>query len=463
MNKLKWLLGALSITLVLLFSCNDPSTIGSELLDEDQFEFEFMDSLTLRARTVKNDSLRVYQLLSSAQLVNYQLGDFEDPIFGRVKSEIITQVEINSFSAGGIRPDFEGTLDSAVFILPFNGEGLYGNSLGQPFDVELWQLDERLDYLQEYNAEEEFAASTFIQSTTIRPDTGIVEIITPGTLNEIDTLFQGQVRIPLDYDKALEFFEADTLVYDDDDPFAEFHKGFIFRPASTTPGITSFQMLARNNSDLEAGLRFYYHVDSLNGGRDYRTYLFPVGLFSANFTTFEHDYTGTIVEDAFNQDFSEEVEYCFVQSMIGVDTEIELPYINDSEELSAVAINKAILEFSVFELAGDDTITYPPIDQLLISEVREDGSLSIIRDLSIVLPAADDIQFIADRFGGNFEEDGKYRLNMAAHLQEVLEGNATNKLRITPYFRGDKASRIVIGGPGNPDAPMKLQIYYTKL
>ena len=44
---------------LLFFACNDTSIIGSDLLEDDQLEFEFTDTLTIHAKTIAVEYLTI--------------------------------------------------------------------------------------------------------------------------------------------------------------------------------------------------------------------------------------------------------------------------------------------------------------------------------------------------------------------------------------------------------------------
>ena len=109
MQNLKFILGSLCLSLLVLFSCNDPSLIGSDLLDEDLLDLQFTDAFDISARTVEGDSLLAYQ--NTARVDIYHLGAINEPVFGNYKSTIYTEFE----RAVTTTPNFAGeTLDSAI-------------------------------------------------------------------------------------------------------------------------------------------------------------------------------------------------------------------------------------------------------------------------------------------------------------------------------------------------------------
>jgi hypothetical protein len=103
--------------------------------------------------------------------------------------------------------------------------------------------------------------------------------------------------------------------------------------------------------------------------------------------------------------------------------------------------------------------------------VTEDGETELIEDLIILIGRYGSTDGLAI-FGGSPDEDRVYRMNISGHFQRMIDGDATNILRITPFNsggdltglnRGNKASRTVIKGPGRTTGRMKLVLNYTKI
>lgn len=89
-----------SISLVVLFmpSCIDPTEIGSELLDQDLIDVGFTDTITIVSTTIKGDSVRTHQYLT--YLDGYLLGDYKDPFFGRSTASFYGQVGMIRTASG---------------------------------------------------------------------------------------------------------------------------------------------------------------------------------------------------------------------------------------------------------------------------------------------------------------------------------------------------------------------------
>ena len=75
--------GVLALGVMVLFSCNDASVLGSNILpEENNLEVDFTDTISLISSTIKVDSTRVYDPNPSLQPGRYIAGRVEDPVFG---------------------------------------------------------------------------------------------------------------------------------------------------------------------------------------------------------------------------------------------------------------------------------------------------------------------------------------------------------------------------------------------
>ena len=107
--------------LIFTTSCNQASLIETDVIDSDRADIVFTDSVSIFASSVKEDSVRTF---NSLNLLNtYLCGDMEDPILGKAKAIINTELRLSgtpdsSFFAG--IPTMDTQLDSVVFVLEYD-------------------------------------------------------------------------------------------------------------------------------------------------------------------------------------------------------------------------------------------------------------------------------------------------------------------------------------------------------
>ena len=428
-------------TILLLQACNDPSVIGSDLLEQDQIGLEFNDTTTLIAYTIQGDSAATYD--PDNPIETYLFGQFEDPIFGTSTSIINTQ-----FSLSSQKPDLENvTIDSIVLTLPYAINNLYGDYFND-FTVEVYSLDDPdfVDTEIRYYSNQEVIVGSLLNSSTFSAmplDSVDIDVYGSDSMEVVREYPQARIRIPENGNFANKFVNNPTI-YDSDSLFLDAFQGIQIRATNKVPGILSFDL----SSGL-AGILVYYRQDTNN-----LQYKFPINANYITQSNFIHDFSGSQVEPFLN-DTELGDSLLFVQGMAGVNAVIELPYVENYKDF---LINRAELELTIINLDEDESL-YPPIDQIIISEIQEDGSLRVIDDVIFGLQRSE----LGDIFGGNPVEDNptKYRLNISAHFKNMRDGLASNRLQISALARSQEASRVVICGPGHSEFPARLNLSFT--
>ncbi|MBK8567154.1 MAG: DUF4270 family protein [Saprospiraceae bacterium] len=449
MKKLtKPALWVLSFFFVAFFACNDPTVIGSDLLSGDQLDIEFTDTLTLKARTIPNDSLVVWRTGTNAVLFqNFTFGDFQDPVFGRTVASVYAQYVTNSNL-----PKFDPSqiLDSVVLMLPYNASLSYGK-LDEQFTIEVYEMAESLDPDEEYTNSDSFSVSAVpLAVHSFIPNlTDSITVLEPNS----DTLRQvkspAHLRIKLDPARFVPFFSLDSATIANDSSFLEYFKGLWLKPSSQNAGLLSFKM-----RDPLSNLRFYYRDGTDTLSYDFRIFSGnPVVLHQRNY------YTGTTVEPYISQAGEERPDdLIFLQGLNGLNFELEIPY---AEEMRGIIINKAELVLPIISLNNDNDKN-GPVAQLYATEVVSDTTLLLIDDIYLPL-----LNLATDDFGNYFggkavADEDFYKVSLSAHLQKVIDGSSTKKIRFTVHLRNERAARVVLGGPSNTTSPAKLRLSFTR-
>lgn len=432
---------ALFLLIVLGSSCNDPTLIGSDLLDEDQVNVSSIDTITLRTHTIKGDTIRTYSPFINAQLGTYLAGNMEDPIFGLSKASIYGQLLLEQTT-----PDFSNAVpDSLVLVLPYDSLAIYG-AQPQTYGFEVYRLIEDMDNTLSYYSNESFM-------TDMMPIGSIEKTINPASSistydPNIDSIIAyPHLRIKIEDFELINTLMTDTLLYENDSIFLDFFKGIHIRPTTTTPSMLAFKLF-----DNRTGMKLYYtQNDTLKEVFHYR-FLDE----SVKMVNFEHQYDNSPVEE-FIEEKSLGDSLIFVQSMAGLETIIEIPYVDNYED---IIVNNATLELFIADLPEDGA--FDPITQLLFSTRGEDGSAVII----------DDVLFsesnLSSLFGGvvvsgkNGSPD-KYVFNISSYFQDVISGRVNNQLIISNFLKSQRASRSIFYGAGHSDYPAKLKVTFTKI
>ncbi len=430
------------ISLVFLtFSCVDPSDLGSDLLQEDRAEVNFIDTLTIRATTVRGEPPFVYGPAIANQQSSYLLGQLTDPLFGLSEATIYGSPRLDFFS-----PDFSNTqLDSIVLLLPYNRDSMvYYGFWNEEFTLDVFRLSERIDRNRFYTSDTSFAVNPVpLGSKTFVPKP--FDSLEVGQYNStfIDTIkLPPHLRIPLSAEFGNEFLQLDSLTLDNDEAFLDYFNGFQVKASSTNRGLLSFNLL-----NPIGGIYVYFTKDDTLK----RQFLIQMDQFSSRFSTFEHDYSGSLAED-FIDDEELGDSLLFVQGLAGLETRIEIPHVRNLEGL---IINQAELIVEFENLEQDIDSIYAPALQVGLFTTSRNGVLDFVLGNSL-----DDIPRI---FGGVLSDpdnrSGIYKMNISAHFQEMVNGEEDNVLFLTAFPKSERAYRSVLKGTSS----IKLNITYSRL
>ncbi|MEL6638324.1 MAG: DUF4270 family protein [Bacteroidota bacterium] len=446
---MKKILFALVLALPVVFwssSCTKPTLVGSELLNQDEADLRFTDTLTLRAQTIREDSIQTFNLDNPFN--SFPCGFFQDPLLGTVRAEIYAQ-----FREGSLDPPlFENPrLDSLVLTLAIDTLGTYGR-FNEPYEFEVRRIVEELDSEAEYFSDQTFDLDATVLGSKV--DEVDLEQVDSFVLNvqgeKAGTRF---VEIRLDDQLGMDMF--DTTWYEEG-AFIEQLRGLHISIANSTPteGILNFDM----NADFTR-LRLFYRNFTAEPDTVPSVYDFTIsGVTIPRHVFLEHDFSTGIVEEFFD-DPSLGDSLVFIQSMAGPNVELDIPHFG---ELGNIVVNKAELEFFAAVLPTDNELVYPADLQLIVAAENEDGELLVI----------DDVLLNALAFGGapvEEEVDGqmmiKYNMNIAAYLNTLLaDGRATSpKLILRSAFKQERSNRLVLFGPGHSRFPAKLNLTYTNI
>lgn len=427
-----------------LTGCQDPITLGTDLLDEDQVNVGFTDTLNVQAKVIRGDTVLVYGPANTQRLDNYLFGDFEDPLFGNTLATMYTQVRLERS-----RPDFSDTaLDSIVLVLPYDTTNVYGKIEAETFGLEVRRITEAMNNLELYYSNISFATDmTPLGSLDFIPSLDSIEVVEFVSSNVQDTISFSHLRVPLSTALGEELLNLDTLTTANDSTWLDYFKGIQIRPTRGTPGILSFDL-----NDSRAGIYLYYTEDDTIK----RQFHFEVDNASARLSSYEHRYEGAPVSQ-FIDNVETSDSLFFLQGMAGLNTEIEILGL-DQEKFENIIINKAELELNL--KPTDEESRFPPPDQLILSARNADGTLQVISDVTLSANSGAGLNI----FGGQYDPDTNiYTMNLSAHLQEILKGDRPSTMILTAFPKAENPERGVFYGPGNSMENVKIRLSFTRL
>ncbi len=459
------------LLLALMVSCADPIELGQEIIEEDIVQVAITDSFAVRLATISTEPVRTYSSPNDDLIILSRgpFGAMQDPLFGQATSNLILQFRLPKDNFGfPITPFFADTavLDSIILILPYaDGDG-YGPVGEEAFGMEVKRLDENLNPEQDYFTDTRLATLPMpLYNDQFIPNLDSAQRI--NFLNGIaDTLSFRHLRIPLDNTFGEEVLNADSLTYTSDSLFQLFFKGLELNPTQLTSGMLDFDLSAGTG-----GIFVHYRRDDTLA----TTYQFTYSTPSVRTARYEHDFVGSPSEAFIDTSLD---SLAFLQGLAGPMIRISIP---ELATLDNVIVNKAELILNIASLPGDDPDTYPPVDQLIVSERNEEGTLIVVDDIQFASlapnlndPLAFDQSLILSEllprntFGGQIEAglDGTpdfYRINLTSHMQGFIDRGGTGEFFLSLNPKNQTPERVVFYGPGDSEFAPKLLLAITRI
>ena len=439
----------------LWISCNNPSFVGSELLDQDGVEVVFTDTTTLITLIVEGtDSIKTND--GTMFTTDAFVGEIDDPFFGTQKYDAFLQVGL-----GSSVPKFYdftnnafATIDSIIMILNVDTSLIYGNEEAL-HDIEVHLLEMEVDDEAELYTFDDLPAQmtpiSEIQDIVISRENyeirfeGDSSLTTPAIRIKLDDAF-GQMII-----NDTTFVKSDTLLRD-------ILTGF---KISSTPSESSVIPLDLGTKPLaEIGNKLLvFYTDTVP-----KLYSFPLGGVRHNFV--QQDHSGTALESAFNNsEFSDSL--IFIQGFGGADLKIDIPYANYNN-YKDILVKKAVIEVTVADLSGDnDKLT--PIPVLTLTKKDDSGERVSLEDVILALTSNLGLQ---TGFGGVLQEEEDdngvvirrfYTFNVTNYFQNLidLDSNQSSTIYMEAAIPEISPGRSILYGPGNSVNPMRLNITYS--
>lgn len=425
--------------LVAMMSCKEPEGIGLDVLPAgEQMPTAWIDTFTIEARTVKYDSIPTSSITTA-----HLIGHFNDPIFGPVRSTLYTQLKLTS---SNIDVGTSAEIDSVVLNMVYSGSYGSTDKLKGLMRFGVYELSEPL-----------YEDSVYYSDTVSTYDSNPLAVVDfrPDLYTETE-FFDGvdsitlppSFRVRLTDDFGTRILNSGSLSSDED--FIQVFKGLVVRPEdqnlpSDHGSILYFQLL-----DDYSRVELYYH--NSDGVQPPLHFLLARTNGKATYTHFEHDFPATI-ESAVADSTVAGAQTLYVQSMAGLRMKVKFPFLRKLNELGVVAINKAELVI--------------PMDQDVITEHAYPSKL-LVTGIDSADRAVNTIDVVEgpDYQGGFINEtDGEYVINLARHLQSLINNPDEEDYGIY-IVKGSNAvngNRGVFNGPEHPDTTrqMKLRMTYT--
>jgi hypothetical protein len=416
--------------LIFVSSCKKvESDLGVDVLPStDQLGLE-VDTLELNTYSVLEDSLR------SDEFSSNMLGSYNDPVFGKTKASVYTQVRLS------VIPTFTDLANTVVdsVILSLNISGHYGNQDEQTFEV--------------YEITEDIYRDTNYYTNSIINNNGL-NLVKPGygtftasatnsPVIDGETL-DPQIRLRLNESFGDMILNSDSLT--SDAIFGEFFKGIyitVDNPSQAT-GTGGVYNLDMEHNDTKITIYYHNSTDTLD-------FEMPINDKCARFTHMEHDYTGTKVEQQL-ADSTLGYEFYYVQAGQGLVANITIPGLMNLSADGKIIINHAKLYLPAQYYTTDP---FAPPTRLIAYGLNDEGEIYTMPDFNLGVSI----------YGGNYDDANKScSFNIIRYIQDVVNGEVSNNpIRIAPTASVVSANRIVLSGKNSPNREKPyLIVYYTK-
>lgn len=249
------------------------------------------------------------------------VGLIEDPTFGKTKA--ITYAEVRPPSDGLFLGD-TFNIDSARMFIALNQSSPFSGKAGEEVKFSLFQIDEPLNPGAVYSidAQIDYSASPWGQFT--------------GTIDSNTNL----ISFPLNSD-FIQHMEGISLNEQGDlRLFADFFRGIALVPEDESGNIILHTQLVDGNSGIDI-----FYQDSFEVRLNVTESSIRVG-------TFQHDFSGTVLEELMSS--AENQEKVYLKSLGGVKANVRFPHLNSFFEQPGdkILVNKAELILPVIKNEG---------------------------------------------------------------------------------------------------------------
>jgi hypothetical protein len=446
-------------------SCTDSSTIGLDLLEDEQLNIGFNDSINIEASTILAKPRYAYA--KGQNVFSHLVGKVDDPIFGKIETTIYTRF---SYSA---LPSFEDiTVDSAVLILAYDSLSYYGNTQAT-HKLEVYEIED--DFLKGDTvlADKSFNVKPLLlgSASFIMNRKDSIKLVKYSDSTNIKVPAQIRIRIDSNWIRDLVknpiFIQAasngiDSILY-------KTFRGLQIVNKTTDNALLGLNFSGAGVDQNNRNTLVIYYRSKTN-----KKNWFNFSLNGTKMTTGVPDYTTAI----FGQKFNDETfggELVYLQSLGGTAIKLRL---TDIDRLRGKIINYALLDITLAELPGDNLSLYPPIKQILtLSEDSTNNNrwlpiFDLERALTFGFPNF-------EAYGGTLSKDKKkntmvYRMNITNWLKQRLDNPSLSRELILsadlfeglrninePLIDNERANRSILYGPKSTTSPMKLRVTYT--
>lgn len=426
-----------------LFSCGTDTDTGEFTVGSDYLALSnkviMIDTVTVEMSTINFDSL----ITSNKSRI--LIGNYDDPVFGKVKSESYFQLSSTSYALNSSGSDTEAVnyvFDSISMILKYD-KYYYGDTTKvQTFDI--YRLIQKV----KPNTDD----SNFYNNSTLSYSAeSLGKVSFAPRPNQKDSI---NIKIDKVFGEAL-FQKIKKREITDFDSFTEYLKGLALVPeTSNSSSIIGF-------SAGSSKVRLYY--SKYMGDADQESFIldFTIADQTKQFNSISLNKTGTLLQNlpisSSNLSSNLTNNQGFIQSGTGVACRVEFPNIKQFKNIST---NGAIVSAELILKPVNNSYSekYPLADSL---SVYVGDNLNRISG-TLVNSAGTTVYGVLNKKSDEFNENVGYIIPVGTFLQkEMLKlSDSRSSLILTLPEISKSVDRIVLGNQKHANNKIQLKIYY---
>ncbi len=426
-----------------LFSCGTDTDTGEFTVGSDYLALSnkviMIDTVTVEMSTINFDSL------VTSNKSRILIGNYDDPIFGKVKSDSYFQLSGASYALNSTGSDTEAVnyvFDSISMILKYD-KYYYGDTT----KVQTFDIHRLLQKVKPNTDDSNFYNNSALSYST--ESLGKVSFIPRP--NQKDSI---NIKMDKEFGEAL-FQKIKKREITDFDSFTEYLKGLVLVPeTSNSSSIIGF-------SAGSSKMRLYY--SKYMGDADEVPYILDYTILdkTKQFNSISLDKTGTLLQNlpASSSNLSSNLtnNQGFIQSGTGVACRIDFPNIKQFKNIST---NGAIVNAELILKPVNNSYSekYPLADSL---SVFIGDNLNRISG-ALANSAGTTVYGILNKKSDEFNENVGYTIPVGAFLQKEMLKSADSRSSLILTLPGISKSvnRIVLANQKHADNKIQLKIYY---
>jgi hypothetical protein len=426
-----------------IFSCGTDTDTGEFVVGSDYLALNnkvvMVDTVTVEMSTINFDSL-----VTSSQS-RILVGNYDDPIFGKIKSNSYFQISGSSYSLSNSGSDTEAVnfvFDSISMILKYDNYYYGDTTQVQKFDIH------RLTQKVKPNVDDK---SFYNNSTLTYSDEVLGTISYKPRPTEKDSI---NIRMSDAFGQDI-FQKIKKREITGFDNFTEYLKGLVLVPSGTN----SSSAIGFNVSTSK--VRLYYSKYQADNDDDSLILDFTIADVSKQFNSVSLDKTGTIIQNlpisTQRLSSSQTNRQGFIQSGTGVACRIDFPNI---KQLKYISANGAIVDAQLFLKPVNNSYSdkYPLSDSL---KVYVGDNLNRISS-PLLNAAGNSVYGILNKKSDEFNENIGYTIPLGNFLQkEMLKASdSRSALILTLPGISKSVDRLVLGDQKHSQNKIQIKVYY---